>query len=143
MKNRAYIMVNLDSYRGEYGVLLTLIGFWYKERTILDRIVPLVRGIPYAKLAESYDDAYLGAVIAEEGKLIDDFMEFTKSHPFGEFAMDILTVNRGSNYANTASGRIHIDIGKLLKKTDWWKENKIALDVEKAKLKEIRKIMNL
>ena len=134
MKDSSYITVSID----DRSLLVSLIGFWYKENSVFDRLEDIAKTVNTTEFAESFHDLCIGRILMKHGNLEEEFVEFTKSHNFGNFGWNILPHSKLVN----ASERIALDLARKFKETNWWAQNKAALIREKKKLKAVREVMS-
>jgi len=135
ISNRNFITIKIDLET----LVVTMVGYWYKESGILDNLDLICRKIPLGLLAGSFHDEHLGIILLEYGNLEAEFTEFTKSHGFGEFCYNVVGVGDFELYSKP---RIARDLGRRLKTCTWWTENLKEIKSIKAKLKTISSIQD-
>ena len=135
MDDRDYIKVTVS----KESLVVTLVGFWYKEKNVLERVGEICKAIPITLLSADWHDETLGAIIMDNGELEQEFVDFTLESEFGKFCHNIVGSHIFDLYGRT---RIALDLGRHVKTTNWWADNLKEMKSIKAKLKTIRDIQD-
>lgn len=121
------------------SLVVALVGFWYKEKDVLNRVADICKDIPLTVLASDWHDETLGNVIVENGNLEQEFLDFTQSFKYGEFCHNVVGEQILGLYGRS---RIALDLGRHVKTTNWWMDNLREMKSIKSKLKTIRDIQD-
>ena len=134
MNDRDFVMVTTNNPT----IVVVLVGFWYKEMKVFDRVETIAESMPKSLLAGDFYDEPLGKAIIKQGDLVEEFKNFIQQNPLGSFAGNIA----GSLYFSDLfiESRIALDLGRHLKKTRWWQDNLKELRSEQKKIRMIRDI---
>lgn len=140
------VTLNARSTSADDGVAFSLVAFWYATKR---RVSPEVAGqlaakAPVTVLCESFDDKDLGKAIDPDKTLVKEFLDFTRSYEFGAFMLSHTQIALYADLSSSWKGfhnKIWADLGKALKKSEWWTQNKNALLKERNALRKVAEVM--
>lgn len=135
--------VKLGVKKGTYALLTACLGYWY-SKTNMEKLVVEAAESALESLIKSPNllDWQVGMRLIAFSTLRQDFLNFMERDEFGSYVLLNPEVKASwFRYDGYINDRMGMDLAKILKKTDWWKNNFKKMLKERKNYKVVSTVM--
>ena len=118
------------------GVLFTLLGYWYKNSGVLDRLEEAAEKVTdWSDPNLDIMDRGVGIRLLRNSIFYEEFLRFVKNDGFGSFAFNQPAIQEVLACSEGSFGfvRMAIDLGRELRNSPWWKSREKDIKRERGK----------